>query len=160
MTKLGKMNLALSLTACFAAIEADALVICIGIMILDSGLLAILEGVGIWMMAQPVILPISLLATPVGTLLRMLLAFLFEQPRTVAMTTGTVIGGVGSALFAYSTKDGSAVLVPILSFGSVAGLCGGWTWWRIEKPFLDRLNSSKLNYSIPSRPFRQSGGFA
>lgn len=141
----GKMKLLLSMKACFAAIEAGALVVCVGAMILDSGLLSIPEGIGIWLMMQPVLLPIALLATPIGALLRMILAFMFERPRKVAMITGTIVGFVGSAFFAYSSNDGPSVWPPVLLLGSAAGLCGGWVWWRIEKPFLNSLDTANLS---------------
>lgn len=135
------MNLVLSLIACFASVEAGALVVCIGIMILDSGLLSVLEGVAVWAIAQPVILPIALLSSPIGALLRMVLGFAFEQPAKVAMTAGVAVGIIGAVAFAYSTKDGAAAWGPILLIGCLAGFCGGLTWWRIEKPYLDRLNT-------------------
>lgn len=100
------MNLVLSLIACFASVEAGALVVCIGIMILDSGLLSVLEGVAVWAIAQPVILPIALLSSPIGALMRMVLGSVFEQPAKVAMTVGGAVGIIGAAAFAYSTKDG------------------------------------------------------
>ncbi|MBV7393106.1 hypothetical protein [Mameliella sediminis] len=137
------MNLVLSLIACFASVEAGALVVCIGIMILDSGLLSVLEGVAVWAIAQPVILPIALLSSPVGALLRMVLGLVFEQPAKVAMTAGVAVGIIGAAAFAHSTKDGVAAWGPILLIGSLAGFCGGLPWWRIEKPYLDRLNTER-----------------
>ncbi len=59
----------------------------------------------------------------------------------VAMTAGVAVGIIGAAAFAYSIKDGAAAWGPILLIGSLAGFCGGLTWWRIEKPYLDRLNT-------------------
>ena len=94
------MNLVLSLIACFAAVQTGAMVVCIGIMILDSDLLRVLEGVALWAFAQPVILPIALLSSPFGALLRMVLGLLFEQSGRVAMTTGAVVGILGAAAFA------------------------------------------------------------
>ena len=134
------MNLVLSLIACFAAVQTGAMVVCIGIMILDSDLLRVLEGVALWAIAQPVILPIALLSSPFGALLRMVLGLLFEQSGRVAMTTGAVVGILGAAAFAYSHKGGAASWGPILLVGSLAGFCGGLTWWRIEKPYLDRIH--------------------
>ncbi|MEM7521371.1 MAG: hypothetical protein AAF307_10070 [Pseudomonadota bacterium] len=75
------MNLVLSLIACFASVEAGALVVCIGIMIPDSGLLSVLKGVAVWATTQPVLLPIALLSSPIGALLRMVLGFVFERPQ-------------------------------------------------------------------------------
>ena len=136
-----KINLLLSLLACFGAIEAGALVVCIGIVIVNSGLFAILQGISIWVIAQPAILPIALLSAPLGALLRMILGLACKKSRFSALVTGTIIGTIGSVLFAYSTKDGSSAWLSILPIGSIAGLVGGWTWWRIEKRFLDRHQS-------------------
>jgi hypothetical protein len=55
-----KFSLVLSMEACFCAVQAGALVVCLGIMLLDSPL-AILAGIGLWVGAQVVIVPIALL---------------------------------------------------------------------------------------------------
>lgn len=130
MSKRGNMNLLLSLVACFAAVQVGALVVCIGIMTLDDGLLSVLEGIAVWAIAQPVILPVALLSSPIGALVRMVLGFVFEQPAKVAMTVRVAVGVIGAAAWGL-----------ILLIGSLAGFCGGLTWWRIEKPYLDRLNT-------------------
>lgn len=133
-----KFSLVLSMAACFIAVEAGALVVCIGIMVLDSGPFASLEGIAVWVFAQPIILFIALGSMPLGALLRMVLGLFFEQPRSVALVAGGIIGLVGPVLFGLNFKDGLAAWVPIMSVGLFAGVFGGWTWWLIEKPFLDR----------------------
>lgn len=133
-----EFNLVLSMAACFVAVEVGALVVCMGIMLLDSGPLAILEGIAVWAFAQPVILLIALFSMPIGALLRMILGLTFEQPRPVALLSGAFIGVGGALLIAFSIKDGWSALPPILFIGLVAGIVGGWTWWRVEKSFLDR----------------------
>lgn len=144
MDRIGckRINLVLSLSACFAAVRTGALAVCAGIMVLDSGPLASLERIAVWVIAQPIILPIALLSAPLGTLLRMILGLVFEQPRSVALISGSVIGLIGSGLFAFSTNNDWSAWFSILSIGSVAGLVRGWTWRRVEKPFLDRPKSS------------------
>ncbi|MWD29534.1 hypothetical protein E0K89_018805 [Aquicoccus sp. SCR17] len=133
-----RFNLVLAFLACFVAIEAGALVVCIGIMILDSGLLAAPAGLSLWVIAQPIALLIALGSMPVGALLRMILGLTFKAPRPVALSAGAAVG-LGSSIFlALSTKDGLAALISISSIGLFAGVIGGWLWWRVEKPFLDR----------------------
>lgn len=139
-----KFSLVLSMAACFIAVEAGALVVCLGIMLLDSGPLVILEGVSIWVIAQPIILLIALISMPVGALLRMVLGLTFEQPRSVALISGALTGLVGSVFIAFSTDDGWSVWPPVVSVGFVAGIVGGWTWWRVEKQFLERQKPSNL----------------
>ena len=139
-----KFSLVLSMAACFIAVEAGALVVCLGIMLLDSGPLAILEGVAIWVIAQPIILLIALISMPVGALLRMVLGLTFEQPRSVALISGALTGLVGSVFIVFSTDDGWSVWPPVVSVGLVAGIVGGWTWWRVEKQFLERQKPSNL----------------
>ncbi|WP_299851574.1 hypothetical protein [uncultured Roseovarius sp.] len=133
-----KFNLVLSMVACFVAVEAGALVVCTGIMVLEGGLFASLDGIAVWAFAQPVILFIALGSMPLGALLRMVLGLAFEQPLSVALIAGGMVGLVGSALFAFFTNDGLFAWVRAMPLGLVAGVVGGWTWWRIEKPFLDR----------------------
>ena len=139
-----KFSLVLSMAACFIAVEAGALVVCLGIMLLDSGPLAILEGVAIWVIAQPIILLIALISMPVGALLRMVLGLTFEQPRSVALISGALTGLVGSVFIVFSTDDGWSVWPPVVSVGLVAGIVGGWIWWRVEKQFLERQKPSNL----------------
>lgn len=126
------------MVACFVSVEAGALAVCFGIMVLDSGPLAGLEGIAVWAIAQPIILLIALVSMPVGALLRVILGLTFDRPRPVALLSGATIGLVGSVLFTLSTKDGFASWPPIVLVGLLAGTVGGWTWWRVEKPFLDR----------------------
>lgn len=133
-----KFSLVLSMAACFVAVEAGALIVCVGIMLIDTGPLAILEGIAIWAVTQPVILLIAFFSMPIGALLRMILGLAFERPRRVALVSGATVGLIGSALFAGSTKGGWSVWPTIMALGLVAGIVGGWAWWWVEKPFLDR----------------------
>ena len=133
-----KFSLLLSAAACLFAVEAGALAVCIGLMVLESGPLASLEGAFMWVFAQPVIIPIALAALPLAVLLRFVLGLAFKQPRPTALIAGGVVGLLGSTLFASVSKDVLSALVPAIPLGLVAGLVGGWTWWQIEKEFLDR----------------------
>ena len=130
------------MAACFVAVEAGALVFCVGIVVLDRGPFASLEGLAVWAFAQQIILFIALGSMPLGALLRMVLGLAFEQPRPVALVVGGVVGLLGSALFAFGNDDVLHARVPMMSLGLVAGVVGGWSWWRIEKPFLDRQTPS------------------
>lgn len=138
-----KFNLVLSIVACFVAVEAGALVVCVAIMLFDTGPLAILEGIAIWVVAQPVIMLTALFSMPFGALIRMILGLTFEQPRSVALVSGAIVGLIGSALFVGSINDGWSVWPLIMAVGLISGIVGGWAWWRIEKPFLDRQKSKK-----------------
>ena len=113
-------------------------------MLLDSGPLAVFEGVGIWVFAQLVILPVALLSMPIGALVRMILGLSFNQPRPVALVAGASVGLGGSLFFALSTQDRWSSWPPIISIGLVAGIVGGWTWWRVERPFLKRQEPTSL----------------
>lgn len=73
------------LASCFATVQAGVLALCIAIMIFDSDLLSVLEEVAVWAIVQPVILPIALLYSPIGALLRMCLALGFAPPAKVAL---------------------------------------------------------------------------
>jgi hypothetical protein len=132
------------MAACFLAVEAGALVVCLGITLLDSGPFVILEGVAIWVIGQPIILLTALISMPVCVLLRMVLGLTFEQPRSVALISGALTGLVGSVFIVFSTDDGWSVWPPVVSVGLVAGIVGGWTWWRVEKQFLERQKPSNL----------------
>ncbi|WP_300060919.1 hypothetical protein [uncultured Roseobacter sp.] len=132
------MSLILSMFACFAAVQAGALAVCVVTMILDSGPLAFLEGVGVWVFGQIAILPIALMSMPVGALLRMVLGLIFSNPRLVALNTGLLVGSIGAALVSAGTSQS---LLPdyliSIAIGGCAGLVGGWVWWRIERRHLE-----------------------
>jgi len=132
-----KFSLLRSFIACFVAVEAGALVVCIGIMILDSGLLASFEGIAVWVIAQPIVFVVAICSMPVGALLRMILGLAFDQPRSVALITGALVGLVGAIAIAFTANDGWHRWPLTLSLGFVAGVVGGWAWWRVEKPYLD-----------------------
>ena len=139
-----KFNLMLSMAACFLAVEAGALVVCIGMTILDGDPFAGFQGVALWAYAQPVILLIALGSMPLGALLRMVLGLAFERPRPVALAAGGLVGLCASAFVVLGLDDGLVVWIPLTTIGLVAGVVGGWTWWRVEKTFLDR---QELSYS-------------
>lgn len=132
-----KFNLGLSMVACFVSVGAGALFVCIAIILFDAGPLASLEGIAFWATAQPAILFIALGSMPLGALLRMVLGLAFERPRFVALIAGGTIGLCGSVFFAIGTIDDVFAGVQIAIIGVVAGIFGGWTWWWVEKPFLD-----------------------
>ena len=138
----GRFNLLLSMAACFLAVEAGAMIVCIGMVVLDAGPLAVMPGIALWALAQPIILVIALGSMPLGALVRMILGLAFERPRPVAFMTGGLIGLCGSAFVLHGIKDVLSVWLPLMTVGSVAGIFGGWTWWLIEKPFLDRRGPS------------------
>lgn len=106
-------------------------------MILESGLFAGLEGIAVWAIAQPIILFIAIGSMPLGALLRMILGLAFDQPRFVALITGALVGLGGTALVANSANEGWYNWPFTLSLGLVAGVVGGWAWWRVEKPYLE-----------------------
>ncbi|WP_171174453.1 hypothetical protein [Ruegeria sp. HKCCD8929] len=134
------MNLTLSFGASFAAIQAGALVVCIGTMVNDSGLDAILEGVGVWVIGQIAILPLALLLTPIGVLIRAIVGRLFNNPKPVALVTGAAVGSMGLAAFSITQLVGDvSEVLRFAILGGVSGLIGGWVWWRIEGPGLERV---------------------
>lgn len=133
------------MVACFVAVEAGALVVCVGIMLFDTGPLAILEGIAVWAVTQPGILLIALFSMPFGSLIRMILGLTFEQPRHVALISGAIVGLIGSALFAGLINDGWSFWPPIMAVGLVSGIVGGWAWWQVEKSFLDRQKPKKAS---------------
>lgn len=132
------------MVACFVAVEAGALVVCIGIMLIEEGLLGFFEGIATWIVGQLIILPIALVSIPFGALLRLIFGILFERPRTVALSSGAVIGVAGSVFLVLLAQGGWSVLIMAGTIGLVAGICGGWTWWRIEKPHLDRQGPPEI----------------
>lgn len=136
MTEI-KFSLVLSMIACFIAVEAAALIVCLAIMVIDRGPLALLEGIALWAVAQPIILIIAFASMPIGALVRFVLGLTFNQhqPRSVAILSGAIIGLAGAALFGLSTHDSFSFYIVFI--GLTVGLVAGWVWWRIEKPFLD-----------------------
>lgn len=139
-----KFSLVLSMVACFVSVEAGALVVCIAIMLLDAGPFASLYGIAVWATAQPVILFIALGSMPLGALLRMVMGLAFKRPRFVALITGAIIGLLGSVLFAIGTTDDVFAWAQIIFIGLFAGFVGGWTWWRVEKPFIESMTTSGI----------------
>lgn len=132
------------MVACFCAVEAGALVVCLGIMLVNDGPWAVLNGVAGWNYSQIVILPIALISMPIGALIRMILGLYFNNPRFVALLAGAAIGLSGS-LFVIIVRRGDWSDWPsIISVGLVAGIIGGWTWWRVERPFLLRPDQTNL----------------
>ena len=135
-----KMNLLLSLLGCFFAIQAGAMVVCVGLMLVDEGPSGFFEGIAIWAFSQIVILPLALFAMPFGALFRMVLGFLFDQPKPVAIATGTLVGLLGA--LAIQINAGSyefSNFAVVISIGSAAGFAGGLVWWLIERPHLERV---------------------
>lgn len=114
-------------------------------MILDSGLMASFEGIAVWVIAQPIILVIAICSMPVGALLRMILGLAFDQPRSVALITGALVGLVGAIAIAITADEGWHWWPLTLSLGLFAGVVGGWAWWRVEKPYLDSPSDTVSN---------------
>lgn len=145
------MSLLRSLVAAFAAVQAGALMVCIGLVVVSDGPLSAIEGVGIWLAGQFIILPLAVLCAPLGALLRMVLGFVFDQPRPVALTTGTAIGVLGAALLAFTAEDGWIFWAASLSVGAIAGFVGGWVWWRIERPLFIAQIAGRPVIKAPTR---------
>lgn len=118
------------------------MVVCLGIALLDSGPFAVLMGITLWVFALPITLPIALFLMPFGALIRMVLGLAFETPRLVALIAGASVGLSASVFFAIATYDSWSVWPPVVAIGLVAGIVAGWTWWRVEKPFLNRQKLS------------------
>ena len=132
------------MAARFSAVQAGALVVCIGIMLLDRGPLAVLEGISVWAFAQPIILLVALLSMPFGALIRVILGRSFNEPRRISLVAGALVGLGGSWFFAISTEDGWSAWPPIISIGLVAGVVSGWTWWQVGRPFLRRQEPTSI----------------
>ena len=130
------MNLVLSMVACFCAVQTGALVVCVGMMVAEAGPAGVFEGVGVWAIGQIPVLPIALFSMPLGVLLRWILGMPFQKPKPVALITGFGIGLVGAILLTLDDNRPETIAVA-LSLGALAGLVGGWTWWLIERPYLE-----------------------
>lgn len=121
--------------ACFLAVQGGALVVCIGLAFRQVSASVLLDAGALWVIGQLFILPVSLGGMLPGALLRMLLGLLFQRPRRVALVTGAGIGLAGAIYLA-----GVEQVEEFHALGTclLAGLAGGWVWWRIEKPWLER----------------------
>ena len=95
----GRMNLVLTMCACFCAIQAGSLVICVGITLLYEGLGMVLAGIGFWATGQVVIIPAALLLMGPGALLRWIVSLLAKNPFKAALGTGLIVGTIGAILF-------------------------------------------------------------
>lgn len=137
-----RFNLLLSIWAGFLAFEAGALVVCIGLELDASRLITGWDGAMGWARFQHFILPICLVLTVPGALLRMMLGLMFQRPRRVALTTGAALGLAGAVFIIVADRMGAAAARPVVIWGLLAGLAGGWVWWRVEKPWLERQNPS------------------
>ena len=102
-------------------------------MVVDAGLPAATEGVGLWAFGQIVIFPIAIVTMPLGALLRMLVGLVFGATHLVALTTGTVVGAFCLAAVRFGTTPCAELFLWIM-LGVAAGLIAGETWWRIERP--------------------------
>ena len=133
----GRMNLVLTMCACFCAIQAGSLVICVGITLLYEGVGMVLAGIGFWATGQVVIIPAALLLMGPGALLRWIVSLLAKNPFKAALGTGLIVGTIGAILFSagFGQPD-FPEFIPVVLLGAIAGLVGGWVWWRIEKPYL------------------------
>lgn len=137
-----QMNLGLSMFACFCAVQAGALVICVGTMVVDSGPIALVEGIAVWIVGQIAIFPMALMFMPAGALVRMVLGLLCKRPRFVALVTGTLIGILGVLVVSIGvTVNDSIQLAVFVGIGGLAGLSGGWVWWRVERRHLEGIGA-------------------
>ena len=142
-----RFNLLLSIWAGFLAFEAGALVVCIGLELDASRLITGWDGAMGWARFQHFILPICLVLTVPGALLRMMLGLKFQRPRRVALVTGAGIGLAGAIFLAGVERvEELHALVTCL----LAGLAGGWVWWRVEKPWLARQRSAAEPSATPA----------
>lgn len=115
--------------------EAGALVVCIGMAFREISADVLLGGGAFWLIGQVFILPVSLGAMLPGALLRMALGLMFQPPRRVALVAGAAIGLAGAIFIGGVERvEELHALVTCL----LAGLTGGWVWWRVEKPWLER----------------------
>lgn len=136
-------NFLLSVMACLAAIEAGALAACIGLGLHAEGQSGALNGLFLWLLGQMVILPLWLVVMMPAALLRMVLGLIFQRQLPVALVTGAVIGLGGVDRLTTAGELGWAEALPMFAIGLVAGLVGGWAWWRVETRFLDRQQPSE-----------------
>ena len=134
------MSLVRSLLACFCAIQAGALVVCVLTAAYSYGTLGIAGGLGFWMTGQIILFPFALVALAPGALLRMLLGFVFEDPKTTSLLTGVFIGlAAGGGLFLVAWKDDANFVVAMVATWVIAGGIGGWVWWLVKRPFLRKI---------------------
>ena len=103
-----RFNLLLSIWAGFLAFEAGALVVCIGLELDASRLITGWDGAMGWARFQHFILPICLVLTVPGALLRMMLGLMFQRPRRVALTTGAALGLAGAVFIIVADRMGAA----------------------------------------------------
>ncbi len=143
-------NFLLSLVACLAALEAGALVQCIGLGLDGWRQWSGLDTLRLWMLAQMVILPLWLVVMAPAALLRMVLGQIFHRPRPVALITGAAFGVGWSLYIAVADRMGWPEALPVFAFGILAGLAGGWVWLRVEKPWLARQRSAAEPSATPA----------
>lgn len=126
------MKLRTALKAHFLAIQAGALFVCVGLMIVEDGPGAVLEGIGTWAFGQMVIFPIAVLSMPVGLGVRYLGGKALGETYAAALASGVFVGCLGWLAITWDsrlTSDGVAIG---LVFALIAGLIGGFVWAAIE----------------------------
>ncbi|MFY0617590.1 hypothetical protein [Shimia sp.] len=126
------MQLLTALKAHFLAVQAGALFVCVGLMVVENGPGAVLEGIGAWIFAQVVIFPIAIATMPVGLGLRYLGGKVLGETYAAALASGVFVGCLGWLAITWDsrlTSDGVAIG---LVFASIAGLIGGLVWAAFE----------------------------
>ncbi|MEM9755726.1 MAG: hypothetical protein AAF914_07025 [Pseudomonadota bacterium] len=135
-----RMHAGLSSLGCFLAVEVGAFVVIAGLSVVSDGLQGILEALLVWLtLGQVVVLPVALLAIPFGLGLRYCLGQYGVVNAKSAIVSGVCVGVVG--VFVLAVLGGS---VPFAEFAYAVVLCaaagslGGWVWWRVEKPWMQK----------------------
>ncbi len=127
------MHLETALKAHFLAIQAGALFVCVGWMVVQAGLGAAIGGVGVWIVGQVVILPIAIATMPIGLGFRCIGGKLFGKTRVATLVTGVVAGVSGWLTVAWELSSTTEGLAKGLVFAAVAGLIGGAVWMTVER---------------------------
>lgn len=126
------MQLRTALKAHFLAIQAGAFFVCVGMMVVEDGPGAVLEGIGTWVFGQLVIFPIAIATMPVGLAVRYLGGKVLGETYAAALASGVFVGCLSWLAITWDsrlTSDGVAIG---LAFASIAGLIGGLVWAAIE----------------------------
>ncbi len=126
------MMLRTALKAHFLAIQAGALFVCVGMMVVEDGLGAVLEGIGTWIFGQLVIFPIAIASMPVGLGVRYLGGKVLGETYAAALASGVCVGCLSWLAITWDSSLTSEGVAIGLVLASVAGLIGGLVWAAIE----------------------------
>ncbi len=126
------MQLSTALKAHFLATQAGALFVCVGMMVVEDGPRAVLDGIGTWIFGQIVFLPIAIASMPVGLAVRYLGGKVLGETYAAALASGVFVGCLGWLAITWnSILSGIGVAIGLV-FALVAGLIGGLVWAAIE----------------------------